>query len=333
MITVRGAVLRLAIFVVIVTACSVVIVTALRTPVPGDKVEFEALFSDVSGLFAGDDVRMSGVQVGKVESVTLDGVNARVRFSVQADRPVYETTQPAVRYQNLLGQRYIELVQPDATATPVARNYAFPLAATIPSFDVSKLFNGFRPLFDTLDTAQLNQFGENILRVLQGDGAGIGPVLADLDTLTKYAKDREAVIVLLIRNLGEISNQIAGRSAQVGDLVEQLGGLLSRFSTKADEIVSATKEANRALQPAVELLEQLQGAYDESYLPLHGLFRRVVPRSDQWVEILSLVPSLLSGLNNRTPAAAAGFACPTGGADLPGIGSAVLGNQRLVICK
>lgn len=331
MITVRGAVVRLTIFVAIVTACSIIIVTALRTPVEGDQVEYDALFSDVSGLFAGDDVRMSGVQVGKVEAVELDGVDARVRFTVQSDRPVFRTTQPAIRYQNLLGQRYIELIQPDGTPARAETGHTFPLESTISSFDVSKLFNGFRPLFDTLDSAQLNQFGENILRVLQGDGAGIGPVLADLDSLTKYAKDREAVIVLLIRNLGEISNQIAGKSAQVGDLVEQLGGLLSRFSTKADEIVASTKTANRALQPAVELLEQLEDSYNQSYQPLDGLFRRLTPRADQLVEILSLVPSLLSGLNTSTSTAS--YSCTSGGADIPGIGNVVLGNQRLVVCK
>lgn len=331
MMTLRAAVVRLTIFVAVVTACTVVIVTALRTPVEGKQFEYDALFADVSGLFAGDDVRMSGVQVGKVETVELDGVVARVRFTVQTDRPVFRTTQPAIRYQNLLGQRYIELVQPDGADVQVESDYTFPLENTISSFDVSKLFNGFRPLFDTLDSAQLNRFGENILRVLQGDGAGIGPVLADLDSLTKYAKDREAVIVLLIKNLGEISNQIAGKSAQVGDLVEQLGSLLSRFSTKADEIVVSTKTANRALQPAVELLEQLQDSYDQSYLPLDGLFRRLTPRADQLVEILSLVPSLLSGLDSRTDAAS--YNCTSGGADIPGIGNVVLGNQRLVVCK
>ncbi len=335
MTTVRGAAIRLTIFVAIVAACTLLIVTALKTPVVGDKVEYDAVFNDVSGLFAGDDVRMSGVQVGKVTSVELDGVDARVRFEVLAERPLFDTTKAAVRYQNLLGQRYVELVQADKQGSQLASGSTIPLDHTIPSFDVSKLFNGFRPLFNTLDTSQLNQFGENILRVLQGDGAGIGPVLADLDNLTKYAKNREAVIVLLIHNLGEISDSFGGKSAQVGALVEQLGGIVSQFSTQADGIVESLEKANTALVPATSLLEELESTYDTSYGPLDGLLRRLVPQQGQIVEILSLAPSLLNGLNNSVPAkgTAATYSCSGAQADIPGIGNIVLGNQRLVVCK
>ena len=64
------------------------------------------------GLYAGDDVRISGVQVGKVESIRLDGRIAKVDFTVQEDHPVFSNTVAAVRYQTLVGQRYVELVQP-----------------------------------------------------------------------------------------------------------------------------------------------------------------------------------------------------------------------------
>ena len=66
----------------------------------------------MSGLYAGDDVRISGVQVGKVESIRLDGRIAKVDFTAQEDHPVFANTVAAVRYQTLVGQRYVELVQP-----------------------------------------------------------------------------------------------------------------------------------------------------------------------------------------------------------------------------
>lgn len=86
-----------------------------------------------------------------------------------------------------------------------ARRIDDPLGQTVPSFDITKLFNGFRPVFQTLDAAQLNQFGENLLRLIQGDDTGIGPVLRDLDTISKYAVNRQAVITLLLHNLSDLS--------------------------------------------------------------------------------------------------------------------------------
>lgn len=333
--SVGSAAVKLAIFVAVVGLCSGFVIAALRTPVPADKVSYDAVFSDVSGLYSGDVVRMSGVAVGKVESVELDGINARVRFSADAARPLYNSTEAAVRYQDLIGQRYIELMTGPAGGVPLAPGSTIPLERTIPSFDVSKLFNGFKPLFETVDVAQLNQLGLNILRVLQGDGGGIAPALADLDRLIQHARNSEAVIVLLIRNLGAISAEIGGKSAEVGNLVKQLGGILRAFSSKTDAIITSIEQANRTLVPLIPLLEELQAAYDDSYLPLDGLLRRVLPQTDQLVEILSLVPSLISGLNQNIPASGAArtYTCGAGEAGIPGIGTVILGNQKLVVCR
>ncbi|MFC9437404.1 MlaD family protein [Nocardia sp. NPDC057030] len=332
---VTGAAVKLGVFVALVAVCSAFIVAALNTPVPEDKVSYDAVFTDISGLYTGDVVRMSGVAVGKVDHVALDGPRARVRFTVDRQRPVFDNTEAAVRYQDLIGQRYIELMTPKTGGVRLGAGATIPVERTIPSFDVSKLFNGFKPLFETLDTAQLNQFGTNILRVLQGDGSGIGPALADLDRLTEHAKSSEAVVVLLIHNLGEISRSIGGKSAAVGDLVKQLNGVLSAFGSRTATIITAIEQANRTLVPLIPLLEELQGAYDQSYLPLDGLLRRLLPQTDQLVEILSLVPSLLTGLNQNIPAGgeAKTYSCAGGQLGLPGIGDVVLGNQKLVVCK
>src|SRR6185437_12996991 len=96
-------------------------------------------------------------------------------------------TVVAVRFQSLLGQRYLELVQSSTGGERLSPGANIPIGQTIPSFDITKLFNGFKPVFDSLDAAQVNQLGENLLRLIQGDGSGLGPLLHDLDTITKYA--------------------------------------------------------------------------------------------------------------------------------------------------
>ncbi|MEV6278261.1 MlaD family protein [Nocardia sp. NPDC051832] len=333
MTSVRGALVRLAIFGVIIAVFGSIIVAALRPTVPGDKLAYTAVFTDVSGLYAGDDVRMAGVAVGTVLSVDLDNGAAEVRFAVLGDRPIFGDTIAAVRYQNLLGQRYVELEQQNSAGSRLPAGAVIPLERTIASFDVSDLFNGFQPMFQTLDADALNRLGENMLRVLNGDGAGIGPVLADLDTLTRYARNRESVIILLIHNLGQISDQIGGKSAQVGELVKQLTALVAQFSGKADQLVDTAITTNKTLRPLVALLEQGQAAYDDSYLPLDAMLRRLTPHTDQLTDILALMPGLLTGLNNALPGQQRAYDCSRGQAEIPGIGAVVLGNQGLVICR
>ncbi|GAB2531271.1 MCE family protein [Nocardia heshunensis] len=327
---------KLTVFLLIVAACTTFIVTALRTPIPGDKVTYDAVFTDVSGLFTGDSVRMSGVAVGKVEAVNLDGgTKARVHFTVDKTRPVYDNTKAAVRYQNLIGQRYVELLTDGPGGAKLAAGATIPVERTIPSFDVSKLFNGFKPMFDTLDPAELNQLGTNLLRVIQGDGSGIGPVLADVDTLTRHAKNSEAVIVLLIRNLGVVADAIGGKSQAVGDLVQQLAGILHQFTSKTDTMLNAVDTANSVLGPLIPLLEQTRDAYDQGYGPIDGLLRRIVPQTDQLTQILALTPQLVTGLNQSTPGQGykPRIACSNGEATLPAVVGAVLSSQNLVVCN
>ncbi|AYF73725.1 MCE family protein [Nocardia yunnanensis] len=331
----RSAV-KLTVFLLIVAACTTFIVTALRTPIPGEKVTYDAVFTDVSGLFAGDSVRMSGVAVGKVEAVTLDGgTKARVRFTVEKSRLVYDNTKAAVRYQNLIGQRYVELLTEGRGGAKLAAGATIPVERTIPSFDVSKLFNGFKPMFDTLDPAQLNQLGTNLLRVIQGDGSGIGPVLADVDALTKHAKDSEAVIVLLIRNLGVVADAIGGKSQAVGDLVQQLSGILHQFTSRTDTMLNAVDTANAVLRPLIPILEQGRDAYDQGYGPIDGLLRRIVPQTDQLTQILALTPQLVTGLNQSTPGQGyrPRITCSNGEAALPAVVGVILSTQNLVVCN
>lgn len=332
---VGSAAAKLVVFLIIVAACTGFIVTALRTPLPGDKVEYEAVFTDVSGLFDGDSVRLSGVAVGKVESVELDKGKARVRFSVDSTRPIYDNTQAAVRYQNLIGQRYVELLPGKPGGVKQQPGSVIPEDRTIPSFDVSKLFNGFKPLFETLQPEQLNQFGENLLRVIQGDGSGIGPVLADLDKLTKHAKSSEGIIVLLIQNLGVVSEEIGGKSAAVGALVNQLSQILRQFTDQMADVLVSIEKGDRVLGPLIPILETGRDAYDLAYGPIDGMLRRLVPATDQLTQILALTPGLVTGLNEAVPGEGykPRITCSNGEAQVPGVGAVILDNQNLVVCK
>ncbi|CPW07504.1 Putative Mce family protein [Mycobacteroides abscessus] len=120
--------------VAVAVVLTLIIVNALRTPVNGPVRHYDALFTDASGLIVGNDVRISGVQVGKVEKIHLDGKNARITFNVLTDHPLYQNTTVAIRYQSLVGQRYVEIAQAPTPSAPLAAGTTIPLGQTIPSF-------------------------------------------------------------------------------------------------------------------------------------------------------------------------------------------------------
>lgn len=337
--SVSRSVLWLTVFVAVAAACALVVLTALRSPISGAVSRYTATFSDVSGLFVGDDVRISGVQVGKVDTVRLDGRVAKVDFSVLAEHPLFANTVAAVRYQNLLGQRYVELMQPDTPGAGLPPGGLIPLGHTVPSFDVAKLFNGFRPIFATLDPAQFNLFGENLLRLIQGDETGIGPVLRDLDTIAKLAVDRQSVITVLLRNLSQVSADLGGKSAPLFHLIAVLNDVLGKFTSKAQEFATSVDTELPLLRNLMHVLQYVERTFDGSTVPTYDLMSRMFPQTPTIISGLSLVPSLIQGMRESLvddESAAPGtatYVCSHGEVTLPGIGQVSFAQQDLVICK
>ena len=326
----------LTIFIAVSVVCTLIVLTALRSPVTGAVSRYTASFSDVSGLYAGDDVRISGVQVGKVENIRLDGRTAKVDFTAQNDHPVFANTVAAVRYQTLLGQRYVELVQPTKPAQRLQAGGILPLGQTIPSFDVAKLFNGFRPIFQTLDPAQFNLLGENLLRLIQGDENGIGPFLHDLDAISKLAVNRQAVITVVIRNLSAISQDLGGKSQQLFHLIDTLNDVVAKFGSMAEDFRTALDSGLPVLRNTTHVLQYAERIFDGTTVPLYDLTSRMWPQTATIIAGLSLAPSLIQGtrdwLADDQPSAPT-FFCSHGEVTLPGIGQVSFAQQNLVVCR
>jgi phospholipid/cholesterol/gamma-HCH transport system substrate-binding protein len=333
--TLRNA-LGLAGFTAITVVCALVVITALRNPVHGRVSGYTAIFTDASGLFNGDDVRISGVQVGKIEGLRLDGRHAAVDFTVVTNQPLYTSTVAAIRYQNLVGQRYLELVQPPVPGTTLAAGATIGIGSTIPSFDVAKLFNGFRPIFRTLDPAQFNRFGENLLRLIQGDESGIGPVLHDLDSISQYALDRQAVFTTLIHNFGEVSKDLGGKSKQLVELIRTLTIVLSKLTAKAAQFDTAVSNSLPTLRNLIHILQYGERTFDGVTVPFYDLTSRMFPQTPTIIAGLSLVPSLIQGLRDQLVdgrPAIPRFTCSHGEVSLPGIGIVSFAEQNLVVCQ
>jgi phospholipid/cholesterol/gamma-HCH transport system substrate-binding protein len=334
--SVAKSVVWLTIFTTVSVVCTLVVLTALRSPVSGAIARYGAEFSDVSGLYVGDHVRISGVQVGKVEAIRLEGRNARVDFTAQADHPLFTNTVAAVRYQTLVGQRYVELVQPAQPDAQLPNSGTIPLGQTIPSFDVAKLFNGFQPIFQTLDPAQFNLLGENLLRLIQGDESGIGPFLHHLDVIAKLAVDRQAVITVMIRNLSAISQDLGGKSQQLFHLIAQLNDVLSRFASVGEQFRATLDTQLPGLRSTVHLLQYTERTFDGTTVPLYDLVSRMWPQTPTIIAGLSLTPSLIQGMRDwlvdARPADPT-FFCSNGEVALPGIGEVSFAQQNLVVCR
>nr|WP_025349892.1 MCE family protein [Nocardia nova] len=330
--SVRAIVVRLVVFAAVMAVLLVVIVQAIQRPVPGSTVAMRALFTDANGLRVGDDVRMYGVSVGKVTRLRLDDQQAGVEFTVLRTRPVYDNTVFAIRYQSLAGQRYIDVRQDPNPGRRLAGGATVGTDRTVPSFDITQLFNGLRPILDEISPGAVNKFAENVLAVVQGDGSGIGPALDSIEQISRYVGNRQAVISTIMRNLADISGQIGGRSPYLVTLLRGIADVFSVFQQKLDGLIDFAAAAPSALGPLNHLMATL-GFTETTNPDLRDLF----PDPQTAVDLLGKLPGLLQAMTAMipapTPAGRIDLACSKGDAALPGIVEVLVAGQRISICN
>ncbi|MGV7903812.1 MlaD family protein, partial [Mycobacterium kansasii] len=150
------------VFTLVICGALYVVARTMVAPVGGKQDTYTAVFNDASGLYAGSSVRLAGVAVGKVESVAVDGTLASVRFTVQKDHAPDDNSEFAVRYQNLVGQRYLEVIRKEGAHGRQKPGQLITTARTVSAFDISELFSSVAPLIGDLDPAELNKFAENV---------------------------------------------------------------------------------------------------------------------------------------------------------------------------
>ena len=219
---VRGALLRLLVFAVFAGAVGMLLHNTLTNALSGRTVSYAATFTDASGLHSGDNVRVAGVRVGRVDAVKLRDNKAWVKFTVEADQPVLRSTGVAIRYQNLIGQRYLALVPGAGSAEPLPPGTEIPVTQTQNAFDLTVVTNGFQPLFEVLSPDDINRLSAQLIGVLQGEGGSITGLLRTTAELSGKLADRDEVIGRVITNLAQVATDVGSRDAEVDALIGQL---------------------------------------------------------------------------------------------------------------
>jgi phospholipid/cholesterol/gamma-HCH transport system substrate-binding protein len=75
----------------------------------GDRYEVYAIFSDIGGLKVGSSAVIAGVEVGRVDSITMEVYEAKVVLSISKDVILQEDTIAAIKTRGLIGEKYLSL--------------------------------------------------------------------------------------------------------------------------------------------------------------------------------------------------------------------------------
>jgi phospholipid/cholesterol/gamma-HCH transport system substrate-binding protein len=265
----RGITWKFVSFVVVMAMLTAVLIVIFGQYRGGSTNEYSALFKDASSLRPGDSVRVSGIRVGTVKNVDLTP-EKDVLVTFDADRSVALTsgTTAAVRYLNLVGDRYLELSDGPGATTLLPPGAQLPVERTSPALDLDLLLGGLKPVIQGLNPEDVNALSASLIQIMQGQGGTIASLFSQTSSFTNAVADNGELIQLLIDNLNVAMATLAKDGGQFSATINGLEQLVTGLSqdrepigTAIDALSSGTATIagllSEARPPLAETIEQL----------------------------------------------------------------------------
>ena len=237
--------------------------------------EFKATFTEASRLKSGQDVRIAGVPVGSVTAVSLNPDNTvNVAFDVDKRYQLYTSTRVVVRYENLVGDRYMEITSGPGELKKLPAGATISTENTQPALDLDALLGGLKPVLKGLDGAKINEVSSAVMELLQGQGGALSNLLATTGAFTQNLAARDQLIGDVITNLNTVLGTVDEKGAQFDASVDQLQKLLTGLAENRDPIAGA-------IPPLASAENDLTDMLAKSRRPLQGVIENVRPMADR----------------------------------------------------
>lgn len=296
----RATIVRLSIFLCVCALGMFALLMVFAQLRFQDEKSYRAQFSNVSGLEVGDFVRIAGVEVGKIKGVAIDdNAVADVEFSASDKVTLTQATRAVIRYDNLVGRRYLELLEGQDQTNKLEPGQTIPLDRTAPALDLDALIGGFRPLFRALDPEQVNALSSQLIQAFQGQGESIGSFLTQTAAVTNTLADRDQLIGQVIANLNTVLGSFGQENRQFDKAVDSLSQLVKGLAERKTDISDAVAHTNGAAASIADLLIRVRPSVKTVVTQTDRAAGLVVADQKYVDNLLNMLPDAYTALSRQ----------------------------------
>jgi phospholipid/cholesterol/gamma-HCH transport system substrate-binding protein len=260
-----------------------------------------AYFDQAIGVYAGSDVRVLGVKVGTIDSVTPVGTLVRVDMSVDRGIRIPAAAQAVVVAPSVVSDRYVQLAPVYTSGATMTDNAVIPRQRTATPVELDQLYDSLDKVSTALGPNGANQNGalSDLLKTLSDNLNGNGQNLHDtitqlsqlsttldsnkdnlfatVDSLSQFTRtlaDSDSDVRQFTGQLTDVSGFLAGQRGQLAAAVSQLGSALgqvqgfiqdnrSEIKSNVDNLASVTKVLVDERSALAEVLDEAPLALDD----------------------------------------------------------------------
>ncbi|HZT66090.1 MAG TPA: MCE family protein [Acidimicrobiales bacterium] len=234
------------------------------------RTAYQAELTDATGLRPGDDVKIAGVTVGQVSSITTRHGLALVSFAVNRDVKVPAATRVGLRWQNVLGLKYLYLY-PTAGGPYLAAGATIPASQDEADADIGAFLNALGPILRSIDPAEANAFVAGVLGGLQGNEAKVSSLIDNAATVSQTVGDLNVQVGRVIDNLSAVMGALGGRSADLQQVVSNLATISGSLASRNDVLDSVVENFSKASGEFASLISTNRSNLDTAISSLNTI--------------------------------------------------------------
>ena len=272
------------------------------TPFRAKNYEIKVPFNEATQLAEQSDVRISGVNVGKVQSIALAPNGKQALASVSIDdqyAPLPKSTRAILRTKTLLGETYIELTPGSRRGPELADGGTLPEANIAESVQLDEIFR----TFNAQTRAAFQEWMQEAAVAVNGQGqnlsyalGGLEPTFTEFDKLFRLLSTQELAVSQLFRNGATTFRALRGREGELANLIQSSNAVFQTTARRDRDIEALFRAFPTFLDESRLTLHRLKGFS----LNADPLMRQLVPAAEQ------LSPTLIA-LSKLAPESKAFF--------------------------
>jgi phospholipid/cholesterol/gamma-HCH transport system substrate-binding protein len=220
---------------------------ASKLPLIGGGTVYSAYFTESANLKSGDDVRIAGIKVGKVQSVTIHSpVQAKngtwpcprpgcveAKFTVKSGFVGNQSTVD-IKLKTLLGAKYLNIDSRGQDSQD--HSDTIPARRTTTPFDIYPAFTKLTHTIQDLDTKSLSDSFRVLAQDFQGTPKDVRPVVTGLSRLSTTIASRDAELRELLSHAKDVTQVLADRDQDLNKLISEGNLLLEELNARRDAI-------------------------------------------------------------------------------------------------
>lgn len=222
-----GALVRLVAFVAATGLLTVYIGAQIARVSLEDGWSLTATFDDASGLERGDEVKIAGTPVGRVDELRVVDGRARVRLTVNRSVTLPADSEAAIRWRDAVGRRVVYLIPGTSRAKMKPGAH---ITRTRSVVDANALIEQLAPLTRSVDPAQVNRVLVALAQALDGNAGELDRLVVNVEELSSTIAARRASLKQMLADYATVTEIIARRDRQIATAVDDLVELSDAFA-------------------------------------------------------------------------------------------------------